>query len=80
MYHLFGSLFYVLLLISKFNGDIVQLLSLTISTVLKTATYLTFCYIKLKNAKQKKEIITEKVKPLLLQNKIPIRQNLKIEV
>ena len=32
-----------------------QLLSFTISTVLKTATYLKFRYIQLKNAKQKEE-------------------------
>ena len=39
-------------------------------TVLKTTTYLKFCYIKLKNTKQKEEkktdVISEKVKPILV--------------
>ena len=52
------------------NDDIVQLLSFTFSTVLKTATHLKFCYIKLKNAKPKEEKkndkISEKVKPQVL--------------
>ena len=50
-----------------FNKGIAQLLSFTISTVLKMATYQKCGYIKLKNAKQKeekkKDKIFEKVKP-----------------
>ena len=47
-----------------FNKGIAQLLSFTISTVLKTATYLKFRYIKLKNAKQKEEKKNEKKKQI----------------
>ena len=49
---------------------VAQLLSFTISTILKTATYLKFRYIKLKmqNMKKKKnDKISEKVKPQVLQ-------------
>ena len=65
----FDCLLDCLIIISIFNKGIAQLLSFTISTVLKTATYLKFPYIKLKNVKQKEEEekktdkIFEKVKP-----------------
>ena len=52
-----------------FNKGIAQLLSLIISTVLKTALYLKFRYIKLENSKQKeekKDKISEKVKARVL--------------
>ena len=51
----FDCLLDCFIIISIFNKGIAQLLSFTLSTVLKTATYLKFRYIKLKNVKQKEE-------------------------
>ena len=57
----FDCLLDCFIIISIFNKGIAQLLSLTISTVLKTATYLKFRYIKLKNVKRKEEKKTDKI-------------------
>ena len=57
------KIFIIWLYISIFNHSIAQLQSFTMSTVLKTVTYLKFCYIKVKMRNKKKEyIITKKVK------------------
>ena len=55
MYSWFGCLLDYFIINQYINDDIAQSLSFKISTVLKTATYLKFCYIKRKNAKQREE-------------------------
>ena len=50
------KIFIIWLYISIFNDSIAQLQSFTISTVLKTVTYLKFCYIKVKMRNKEKNI------------------------